>query len=277
SISDANGCSAAGEINLIQPTLLSIQLMVSEPDCFTEGLGVVMITAMGGVSPYQYSIDQGPYTSENIFENVTDGIYTLYTWDANDCETSEIIAINIPVAVNVDLGDNQILDIGDTTVVSAIVNVPYTTLTSIFWNGFDSITCSTCLEQIIAPFITTTYSIEVINDDGCKDVDEVTVNVIRNGEIFVPNVFSPNDDGINDVLQIFAGSFVETILEFNIFDRWGNLVFSASNFDPGQNLIEWDGSFKSKPLNPAVYAYQLVAKLKDGSQIIRFGDITLIR
>jgi len=276
-VSDANGCNASSAINLLEPPPLSLQLMVSEPDCFIEGFGIIIVTPSGGIPPYQYSNDQVLFAAENTFENLTEGIYTISTMDANGCETSEIIAIHIPVPVNVDLGENQVVDIGDTTIISAMVNVPSSTLDSIAWYGLDSIACPNCLQQTVIPFITTAYSIEVINDDGCRDQDEVTDTVVRNGDIFVPNIFSPNGDGINDVLQIYAGAFVESIERFNIFDRWGNLVFTASHFDPRQEQFSWDGTFKSKSLNPAVYAFQLVAKLKDGSQIIRHGDITLIR
>ncbi|MEP6647596.1 MAG: gliding motility-associated C-terminal domain-containing protein [Saprospiraceae bacterium] len=277
SISDANGCMTSGEITLTEPPLLEMNLFVSVPDCFESEMGMVQVEATGGVSPYVYSIDEINFSSQNIFDGLTSGAFTLSVRDANDCVTSEIIAIHIPFPVNVDLGQNQILNIGDSISITAMVNVPYNLLDSIKWTGLESSPCPTCLEQTVAPIITSAYSIQVINNDGCKAEDEVEVTVAKNDDVFVPNVFSPNGDGTNDVLLISAGSFVKSIVDFSVYDRWGNFVFHASNFQANQNQIAWDGNFQSTRLNSGVYTYRLVALLKDGKQTNRFGDITLLR
>jgi len=254
-----------------------MHLMVSEPGCFESEMGTIMIEAEGGIPSYQYSIDSISFHNNPVFSNLPEGIYTLYVKDENDCLASEIIGVNIPFPVEVELGDNQVLDIGDTTVIIAIVNVAIGLLDSIKWNGNGTSGCDTCLQQIVAPFITTSYSISVINEDGCQAKDDVTITVIKNGEIYVPNVFSPNGDGINDEVLISTASFVEKIIQLQIFDRWGNQVYSIEDVIPQGNLLTWDGTYLSKPLNSAVFAYRLVGRLRDGSSIIRVGDITLLR
>ena len=176
-----------------------------------------------------------------------------------------------------DLGENQILDIGDTAMISAMVNVPASLLDSIRWLGIDALNCDTCLQQFVAPIITSTYSIEVINEDGCEDKDDITVTVIINEDIYIPNIFSPNGDEVNDELIITTGSYIEKIISWEIFDRWGNLVYSVADAVPNSNEISWNGTYKSKWMNPAVYAYRLVVQMRDGRQVVRFGDFTLIR
>lgn len=276
-LTDGNGCLASDEIILSEPPPLSIHLLVSEPDCFQQGLGTIQVEASGGVAPYLYSLDNVSYVDAPIFNDLENGSYTVNVQDANGCEASEIIAVHVPIPVHVDLGDNQVIDFGDSASLLAVVNVPYATLQFIQWNGLDSIPCPTCLEQIIIPFITTSYAIEVINDDGCRDEDEVTITVNKNEDIFVPNIFSPNGDGSNDEVIVYAGSYVRIIREFNIYDRWGNNVFSATDFTPNNPSSAWDGNFHGKLMNPGVYAYRLVAEFYDNRQVVRFGDITLIR
>ena len=105
----------------------------------------------------------------------------------------------------------------------------------------------------------------------------MTVFVGRNIDIYVPNVFSPNDDGINDRLLISAGAYVEEIESFIIFDRWGDMVYLNEHFQPNDPSGAWDGKRKGLMLNPAVYAYKMMAKFGDGRTEVRFGDITLMR
>jgi gliding motility-associated-like protein len=117
--------------------------------------------------------------------------------------------------------------------------------------------------------LTTTYTLTV-NSGGCIGIDTVTIFVeIKCGEVFVPTAFSPNDDGQNDVLYVY-GNCIED-MEFVIFDRWGEKVFSSS--DPG---FGWDGTFKGKKMDPAAFAYYLKATV-DGEEVLQKGSITIVK
>lgn len=277
SVTDGNGCVDSDEWNVTEPLPLEIALQVSEPECFEDELGIIIIVAEGGIGPYQYSLDSISFTDNPVFESLGDGLYKLYVLDQNDCITSEFVGIHIPFPVSVDLGDNQILGLGDSTLITAMVNVPFALLDSISWTGITGSICDTCLQQWVSPFITSVYAIEVINSDGCRAADDMTITVVRNDEIYVPNVFSPNGDGINDLMQISTGSFVESIQTFEVFDRWGNLVFEQHQVATSDPRLAWDGTFHNQPLNPAVYAFRMIARLRDGSSVIRSGDVTLVR
>jgi gliding motility-associated-like protein len=96
-------------------------------------------------------------------------------------------------------------------------------------------------------------------------------------DIYVPNVFSPNEDGINDHLLISAGTDVEEIESFTIFDRWGNVIYLNEQFKPNDPSEAWDGKRKGGTMNPGVFAYKMIAKFEDGRLEIRYGDVTLMR
>ena len=204
-------------------------------------------------------------------------MYQLTALDANDCEVTEILWINVPLQVMVELGDDQVISRGDTTEIEAIVNIPFDSLSSIVWSGLDSTACPECLTQLVAPFITTSYSITLTSTDGCSDKDSMTVFVSTDHDIYIPNIFSPNGNGINDVLYISGSNDVVEIESFEIFDRWGNMVFSASHFQVNDPTISWDGKLDGKNLNPGVFAYKLIVGFKDGKSAVEYGDITLIR
>ncbi len=185
--------------------------------------------------------------------------------------------INVSIDINVDLGDDQIIMPGDTSTIEVLVNVPYDSLANITWTGLMNPNCPTCLTQFVAPIITTAYTVSVSNAQGCTDLDSMIVFVQRNIDIYVPNVFSPNGDGINDRLLISAGADVAEIESFTIFDRWGNMIYLNEHFLPNDPSEAWDGKRKGVTVNPAVYAYKMVARFADGRSEIRYGDVTLMR
>ena len=89
----------------------------------------------------------------------------------------------------------------------------------------------------------------------------------------MPNLFSPNGDGINDVLHIYGWSVDE--VDFRIFDRWGELIFQSS--DPNLSTWGWDGTYRGVELNSAVFVYTVEVTYMDGREQVQHGNITLIR
>jgi len=113
---------------------------------------------------------------------------------------------------------------------------------------------------------------------GCMAQDNLALTVDVDVDIYIPNVFSPNDDGINDYVTVFTeADKVRRVVYLEIFDRWGNQVFVGEDFEPNDPLKGWDGSFKGKKMNPAVFAYIARVELINGDLVNRKGDITLLR
>jgi gliding motility-associated-like protein len=145
------------------------------------------------------------------------------------------------------------------------------------WNGLSNPDCPNCLTQPVAPIITTTYSVSIATHDGCSDQDSMTIFVERNIDVYVPNIFSPNGDGINDRLVISGGEDVAIIESLMIYDRWGDLVYSVKNILPDDPDAGWDGRSKGQNVNPGVFAYRMMVRFKDGRMENRYGDVTIIR
>lgn len=143
---------------------------------------------------------------------------------------------------------------------------------SIQWTPSATLSCVNCEDPVATPLETTVYTLTTINADGCRNSDEVIVSIICNGEVlYIPNIFSPNDNGKNDVFLVRNNGILKLQI-LRIYDRWGELIFETDSWDKG-----WDGTYKGKQLPPAVYVYYLKAFCNSGDMILRKGNITLVR
>ena len=121
---------------------------------------------------------------------------------------------------------------------------------------------------------TETVTVSVTDVNGCVATEDVTIEVFDNcidGFYTIPNVFTPNGDGINDVFEPL--SLISTPVEkFALYDRWGNQVFQTN--DPDES---WDGRFNGQPLNGGVFVYTLEVMCPDGNAGYHSGNVTLMR
>lgn len=117
-----------------------------------------------------------------------------------------------------------------------------------------------------------TYNVrlDVVNDGNCPSSYELSICVLESTEIFLPDIFSPNKDGSNDVLYLRGNGVKE--MKFQLYDRWGNKVFESVDVNFG-----WDGTYKGKDSEPGVYAYYIDVTLFNDKKITKKGDITLVR
>ena len=126
------------------------------------------------------------------------------------------------------------------------------------------------------PFLQTTYVASITSIDGCVTSDSLTIRVDESRRVFVPNVFSPNNDGINDIFSIVAGPEVTKILSFKVYNRWGAQVFEELQFAP-ENDKGWDGSFRGKEVEGGVFAWFAIVEFLDGKTKTFKGDVTVVR
>jgi gliding motility-associated-like protein len=139
------------------------------------------------------------------------------------------------------------------------------------WLPATGLSCTNCANPVATPLFTTTYTVTGTDAAGCTNTDTVTVIVdVQCGDVFVPNVFSPNLDGLNDKLFVFGNCIIE--MQFDIYDRWGNRVFTSINQNEG-----WDGMWKGNMLNNGVYAWQLNAVLITGETKKLSGEVQLLQ
>ncbi len=139
------------------------------------------------------------------------------------------------------------------------------------WTPSTGLSCDTCQSPDASPTVTTTYYVTVSNASGCTATDSIEVIVEANcGQVFIPTGFSPNGDGQNDIL-LLKGDCIQAV-DFNIYDRWGNVVFRTQNMAQG-----WDGTYMGKPMETGTYSYFITVLTNTGTTSSKKGSISLVR
>jgi gliding motility-associated-like protein len=137
-----------------------------------------------------------------------------------------------------------------------------------------NLSCTMCPDPIANPQRSILYQVTAINKDGCKGVADVSVIVVlpkcNEEDVYLPNIFSPNGDGENDILRI-RSNFLESV-EMYVYDRWGEKVFETKDIQKW-----WDGTFKGSSVPADVYGYYFVATCTDGQKYAQKGNVTLLR
>lgn len=201
-------------------------------------------------------------------ENVEDGdTFYAITNCYEDC-TVTIQTNNLPITVHdffVFAGDDVTITQGQGVQLNG-----FTTESSFFWTPPVGLTNPNIANPIASPDITTTYFFTVSNGI-CEIVDEVTVNVIS--DLVIPNVFSPNGDGLNDFWEILGTENYQEVYVM-VFDRSGQKVLEVVNYNP---LRFWNGTHNGKPLPPSTYFYVVSIDRNTPSEKTVKGPITIIR
>ena len=282
------GCVAMDSVMVLE-TANYPQLQPNSIDlsCYGANDGIIRVENVnGGTPPFLYSLNSAPFTDDDIFENLTPGEYHLLLEDSKGCTDEFIFQIFEPNELIVTLstsliGNSNVIQFGDSLQLQANISDP---IDSMAWSPIDSFEpCDPesdpdgCLRPWVYPTSLTTYEVFVINENGCNDWSSITVDVEFNPDVYIPSAFTPNNDGINDVFEIYTDETVERIQTFLVFDRWGESVFEAYDFKPGNPVGGWNGKFRDEKMNTAVFVYYAEILFINGETKFFEGDISLLR
>ena len=275
-VTDANGCTEVANVMLSEPESLGFIANYINPNCDGAETGIIQLDSIwGGTQPYSFALNESQYSLTDTYENLSSGDFDYSVIDANGCvaDTSgSLIAPDIPILF---MGEDQEIDLGCDVVISAETN--NTSLVDISWTNFESsLECDSCLITDAAPVNDTEYILTVTSIDGCATSDSlfVTVNKIR--DVFIPNAFTPNGDGLNDVFFINANKSVSSIKTFKVFNRWGALMYEGTDLAPNQAASGWDGIFQGELMNSGVYVWMAEIEYLDGEVLLMSGDVTIV-
>ncbi len=278
-----NGCTNSSSIVVIENTDIPTDalLVIEDPSCFGDQNAFINIEqVIGGTAPYLFSLNNEPFSNNNFYNNLAAGSYEIALEDANGCRWDTLILIQEPLPIELNLGPDIELELGENATVQAQVNLPLNQIDTLIWSPDDLIICvdSLCMEGIVQTFNTISLNATIIDENGCRASDEVTIVMQKDRRVFIPTAFSPNGDGTNDKFQIFVDqSQIVKINEFRIFNRWGEVVYEAEDFTPDDPVNGWDGNFKNERMNPGVFVYFAEIEFIDGLVEIYKGDVTLMK
>jgi len=274
-LEDEHGCQTSASVVLTAPEAIQANVITEDPLCYGDELGSISLFEIsGGIGPYLYSIDNAGFTQAPVFSGLGVGHYVVQVQDANGCTWEEQATIQQPEELFVNLGPDRTIELGEATNLVALTSE---TVDSFSWQGSTSLSCPNCPNPQIAPMETGIYGVTITDENGCLASDQITIFVEKGRDVFVPNVFSPNQDGQNDKLFMFGGKDVQVVKSFKIFNRWGEAMFEGENFNPNDPDYGWDGTYRGQAMNAGVYVYFAEVEFIDGEVIMYEGDIVLVR
>jgi gliding motility-associated-like protein len=248
------------------------------PTCYGDQDGAIIVSNLRGFyPPVSVSLaGGGSLLGEGSFPNLRSGLYWLSFSDRFGCALEAAIELENPPLMYLDLGPDREIKLAQSLRLPALSNYP---LAALEWMPDYQVFCELpCLSPLLQPFETTVYFFTGTSPAGCQASDTLTIRVEELREVYIPNAFSPNEDGRNDRLTLFAApELVREILHAQIFDRWGGLVFEARNFPPNDLSRGWDGRFKAQELPAGVFAYHFEVQFIDGRVAHYSGALHLVR
>jgi len=262
-VTSTNECGSGSLDILVQTGAIEVSLSADSIGCFLTPIGV---SASGG-SSYRWQPENlfaDPFAQNTTVEITQTTEISVTAFDDDGCFDKETELIRIYPREPIYLGLDEVIPYGGQTTIEGFSNYPISWLDSPF------LSCLDCSDPIANPPETTFFYATVTSPDGCIETDSLLVTVT--GNIYVPNAFTPDGDGINDFFKAKGIDIVEFKME--VFNRWGELLFVSNSIDDG-----WNGSSNNEDYYaPAdVYPYRIVATEHTGKLFELKGMVTLIR
>ena len=272
-IRDAFNCSYIVQYDMTEPPEVQLDITSTKPNCDSLATGSIqVVSATGGVQPYIFELTNIGQVERDLFKNLLPGFYTLVATDENGCAFEFEYDLPAPEIPDLAFEHTYLTELADPIAIQIESNVE---LPSIIWSEEEGLSCYTCIDPTANPLETTDYSFVATSVDGCTAEGAITVSVKKERDVFVPNIFSPNGDGLNDRLVVFGGPEVAQVGKLLIFSRWGELVYERHNFPPNDPLSGWDGTFKGKKFSAGSFVWMATVDFVDGEVLEYTGDIVI--
>ena len=285
-LTDANGCTLIKTTEISQPIgPLSATAVAKDVSCYGLRDGQIQVLAFGGTLPYVYSLDGISYNGNSTQIALSSGDYDVFVKDKNGC-TFEINEIPVaqPLPILVELGPDTIVFYNTYLVVHPTIrNVHLNDSLTYQWFSNNPQTPVIHPDGPTGEFLVTsptTARLVVTNENGCQAEDLLNIFVREIRSIQVPTAFAPGSGGDvwNDLLHVHGSTLMtEKIRLFRVFDRWGELLYEASDFPINDLNTGWDGTFKGKDMPAGVYVWHVEVDFVDGASSSYKGHTTLIR
>ena len=282
-VTDGNTCSATDDV------VVTVEIC----GCVTPAAPIAimdnLLACAGEVNADAFTLTTAANTTVNWYNTPTGGtiIATGTSFVPTTAGTYYAEAINVPddgcvsprtpfvletdvVSVTVTVNGASVIESGLSVSLTAAGTSSLGSVITYSWSPAATLSCPNCVTPTATPTETTTYTVTATDEFGCSATATVTITVFTVNKIIIPNAFSPDGDGQNDVFRPSGTNIAEA--ELIIYNRWGNKVFSSTTFGEG-----WDGTHNGRPVDVAVFVYYLNVTFNDGKTELFKGNVTVVR
>lgn len=262
------GCEDSLSQNITVYTLPIASTSIT-PACYGQANGTATVNASSGTPGYSYYWNNGTGSAYN--PDLLAGTYTVTVIDFNNCSTSASAIVHEPAGpltlsttpspINIELNES----------VTVNFNNSYNATVSYSVEPSYGLSCTNCSTFSAQPYKTTEYFVDLTDSLGCTGTGKFSIIVDQSIPVFIPNAFSPNGDGQNDVWTVYTQALYRQKVQ--VYNRIGELVFESED-----DKIAWDGNYKGEPLPNGVYTYVISFQwLNQTAETNKTGSIQLLR
>lgn len=247
------------------------------PNCLNEYQGTLVIDEIVGTEGSTFlSLNSAPIDYIERIDSLDSGSYVLVAHDDLGC--ADTLAFEVPDVdrFTVDIGEDIFIRLGEVVHIIPEHNFVDQQL-DYLWLLNDEVICDTCLlwdDQLLQEG---RLILKITDESGCMAQDTISVHIDASHLCYVPNAFSPNNDGINDEFGPYCSQAIEEIELFEIYDRWGSRVYQIYNQRLNSPDLYWNGEIYGGISSNDVYVYVLRCRLITGEIKFFSGELMLIR
>lgn len=274
------GCDSIVTLDLtvIDDPRITADILAEDPSCFgVNDASIDVMPGNTGFPPFRYSLNDSLQSAIPFFSPLSPGNYQVKIEDRYGCHYTEEVVLAYPPELTVDIGEDTMVNLGFPFQFQSTVSYPNANYQ---WTSLLPLSCTDCPNPSMVATANGSVSLQVSNAAGCTATDSLlfSINTADSYRIYAPNAFSPNSDGINDRFTVFTNGFEAELIEvFQVYDRWGNLIYDGVNIPPGDMSQGWDGRSKNQPVDMGVYIYRIDLLFIDGMKKTFTGSVSVVR
>ena len=279
------GCDSIVSLNLevVPDNGIALTLDIVPPRCFggdadTTG-SIEILDTQNGYPLYLFAVNDQDFGPGTFFGDLPGGVpYSVRVVDRFGCTADTTVMLTPPDFLTLEAGPDRQVVLGESLTLS--VDLSFSPI-DLVWSNGDSVLCTgaaDCLSFDLLPLRSQEVTVTATDERNCAISDRLIVRVSPERQVFVPNGFSPDGNGINDRFFVNAAEpNVQRIESLRVFDRWGGLMFENSDLEPSDKSAGWDGTVGGEPAPTGVYVWTARILFLDGELIDYSGDLLLMR
>ena len=272
-ITDSNDCDKSWPVKIPEGEVPDYSLDFIDPNCFGYANGIIQ--AEGVNSGARFSLNNINYFDILNIRDASAGNYQIWIQDSVGCTYQDSVALFDPPPIYLQVTPDDTIALGETKQLKAFTS--FKSIVDYYWSDQNQILCSGCREIAVQPNTTNTYFFTLENDKGCQLSLSSKVTVKDATEVFIPNIFTPNGDGVNDKFRPYCANPNSILEHFTIHQRGGAMVFEIREVLINEIGLGWDGRYKGVRLPSGVYVYQIKIRFPNNKVYLFQGDITLVK
>ena len=275
---DDQGCTKTLEATVETASEVTLDVSAAGVTCHGDEDGSLSLAAAGGNGPHTYSVTGVSWNRFGDFRYLPPGDYWALAQDRDGCPSdTAYITVPEPGELTVTVAEEVTVTLGDETALEATATNAAGDVDWL-WTPDDETLfgCTTCATTTLRPTFQGFVRVHAIDANGCEAEGVVRVRINKEFQVLVPTGFTPNDDGENDRLLVH-GKTGTRVLEFAVFDRWGDLVHVSEDFLVNDADMGWDGRIAERNATGGVYLWKARVRYLDGIETTLTGQTTLIR